>query len=203
VCSATLCHQCTSSFCNFLSSCAIDSLNPNDHHSQNSQNSPRVFSITVSLARLQRWFAIYLFYLFMHFYTAPSSPLLLRGGPDYSPKECWSFHAKVPRATVSEGLAQGPCAVARVWIKPATLPAQGIDYPITPHMPHVPDVKSPSVGRHLVRTRYLANTVLWRLAVTRRAPNVANWAGNIGVLLLSLKTLLIFISLFWYVYYYL
>jgi len=37
------------------------------------------------------------------------------------------FNAKAPQATVSAGLAQGPCVVARAGFKPATLRMKGVE----------------------------------------------------------------------------
>src|SRR6218665_4093815 len=48
-----------------------------------------------------------------HFYSAPSSPLPLRGAPDYSTDTVLEFHA--------EGLAQGPYVTARAGVEPTTL----------------------------------------------------------------------------------
>src|SRR6218665_1004644 len=48
-----------------------------------------------------------------YFYSASSSPLLLRGTPD------------TPQATVNEGLAQGPYVAARVRFEPMTLRTKG------------------------------------------------------------------------------
>jgi len=56
-----------------------------------------------------------------YFYSASSSPLLLRGTPN-----CSIEHAEALQATVSEGLTQGPYVVARVGFEPATLWTQGI-----------------------------------------------------------------------------
>src|SRR6218665_1601827 len=44
-----------------------------------------------------------------HFYSTPSSPLPLRGAPDYS------------TATAGTGLAQGPYVTARAGVEPTTL----------------------------------------------------------------------------------
>ena len=60
------------------------------------------------------------------FYSASSTPLLLRGTPDTA-QTVLEFHAKVPQATVSEGLAQGPYVAARAGVKPMTLQTNGID----------------------------------------------------------------------------
>ena len=53
-----------------------------------------------------------------HFYSAPSSPLLLRGAPDYSTDTVSEFHAE---ATAGKGLAQGPYMAARAGVEPTTL----------------------------------------------------------------------------------
>ena len=58
---------------------------------------------------------------FGHFYSAPSSPLLLRGAPDHSTDTISEFHAEAPQATVSKGLAQGPHVAARAGVEPTTL----------------------------------------------------------------------------------
>ena len=44
----------------------------------------------------------------IYFYSASSSPLLLRGTPDYSIDTVSKFHAEAPQVTASERLAQGP-----------------------------------------------------------------------------------------------
>src|SRR6218665_2051897 len=55
---------------------------------------------------------VFSFHSFIHsgnFYSATSSPLLLRGAPDYSTN------------TVGKGLAQGPYMAARAGVEPTTL----------------------------------------------------------------------------------
>ena len=42
-----------------------------------------------------------------YFYSASSSPLPLRGAPDYNTDTVSEFHAKAYQATAREGLAQG------------------------------------------------------------------------------------------------
>src|SRR6218665_3730010 len=42
------------------------------------------------------------------------------------------FHAEAPRATVSEGLAQGPYVAARAGVEPTTLRTKGVDSTNTP-----------------------------------------------------------------------
>ena len=57
-----------------------------------------------------------------HFYSAPSSPPLLRAAPDYSMDYSMSeFHAEASQATASEGLAQGLYVAARTGVEPTTL----------------------------------------------------------------------------------
>ena len=45
------------------------------------------------------------------------------------------FHAEAPRATVSEGLAQGPYVVARAGVEPMTLRTKGVGSTNTPPRP--------------------------------------------------------------------
>src|SRR6218665_2416238 len=56
-----------------------------------------------------------------HFYSAPSSPLLLRGAPDYSTDTVSEFHAEAHRQLHGKGLAQGPYMAARAGVEPTTL----------------------------------------------------------------------------------
>ena len=60
-----------------------------------------------------------------YFYSASSSPLLLRGAPSTARILCREFHAKAPQATASEGLAQGPYVAARAGFEPTTLQTKG------------------------------------------------------------------------------
>ena len=53
-----------------------------------------------------------------YFYTASSSPLLLRGATDYSLDAVSELTAEALQAIVSEGLAQGPYVAARVDFEP-------------------------------------------------------------------------------------
>ena len=50
-----------------------------------------------------------------HFYSASSSPLLLRGAPRHRTDTVSEFHVEAPQATVSEGPAQGTYVAARSW----------------------------------------------------------------------------------------
>src|SRR6218665_2607119 len=61
-----------------------------------------------------------------YFYSASSSPLLLRGAPDTARILCLSFTPKHHRqSSASEGLAQGPYLVTRAGFKPTTLWTKG------------------------------------------------------------------------------
>src|SRR6218665_1683354 len=53
-----------------------------------------------------------------HFYSVPSSPLLLRGAPHYSTDTVSEFHAKAHRQLQ---VAQGPYVAARAGVEPTTL----------------------------------------------------------------------------------
>src|SRR6218665_2921884 len=58
-------------------------------------------------------------YSFIHsgcFYSAPSSPLLLRGAPNYI-----GGSRRSAQATVSKGLAQGPYVAVRAGVEPTIL----------------------------------------------------------------------------------
>ena len=75
---------------------------------------------------------------FGHFYSAPSSPLLLRGAPDYSTDTVSEFHAEAHRqATVGKGLAQGPYMAARAGVEPTTLRLKAIDSTKAPACPTI------------------------------------------------------------------
>src|SRR6218665_3713535 len=57
-----------------------------------------------------------------HFYSAPSSPLPLRGTPDYSTDTVSEFHAEAHgQLQVKKGLAQGPYVAARAGVESTTL----------------------------------------------------------------------------------
>src|SRR6218665_3619991 len=72
-----------------------------------------------------------------YFYSASSSPLLLRGVPD-SLDTVSEFHAEAPQATTSEGLAQGPYVAVRAGFEPATLRTKGAKS--TNELPRLTDV---------------------------------------------------------------
>ena|SRR6218665_3867398 len=63
----------------------------------------------------------YSFILSGHFYSAPSSPLLLRGAADYRTDTVPEFHAEAHRQLQGKVLAQGPYVVARAGVEPTTL----------------------------------------------------------------------------------
>src|SRR6218665_2079313 len=68
--------------------------------------------------------------IFIHsnyLYSTSSSPLLLRGAPDYSTDTVSEFHAKVPQATGREGLGKGPYVAARAGFEPKTLQTKGTE----------------------------------------------------------------------------
>ena len=56
-----------------------------------------------------------------YFYSASSSPLLLRGAPDHNTNTVSDFAPEAPQATASEGLAKGPYVAVRAGFEPATL----------------------------------------------------------------------------------
>jgi len=71
-----------------------------------------------------------------YFYSASSSPLLLRGVSRHSMDTVSKFHAKAPQATASEGLAEGHYMAARAGVKPMTLWTKGVDSTNAPSTPH-------------------------------------------------------------------
>src|SRR6218665_156691 len=75
-----------------------------------------------------------------HFYSASSSPLLLRCAPDYSIDTVSELTCQALWATVSEGLAQDPCIVARIGFKPATFQTQGTESTAEPPGPTLIDI---------------------------------------------------------------
>ena len=57
-----------------------------------------------------------------HFYSAPSSPLLLRGAPDYSTDTVSEFHAEAHRQLQVKDLPKvRPYMAARAGVEPTTL----------------------------------------------------------------------------------
>ena len=70
-----------------------------------------------------------------YFYSASSSPLLLRGAPDYSIDTVMELTHQALQATVSEGLAQGPYMAARAGFEPATLLTKGTESTNEPSRP--------------------------------------------------------------------
>src|SRR6218665_1636857 len=72
-----------------------------------------------------------------YFYSAFSSPLLLRGAHDTCTDTVPEFHAEAPQAPVSKGLAQGPYVAARAGVEPMTLRTKGVDSANVPHTPNI------------------------------------------------------------------
>src|SRR6218665_1501612 len=81
-----------------------------------------------------------------HFYSAPSSPLLLRGAPDYSTDTVSELHADAQRQLQVKDLPKVPIMVARAGVEPTTLRLKAIDStkappcPTQPRRHHVPRV---------------------------------------------------------------
>src|SRR6218665_2573770 len=67
-----------------------------------------------------------------YLYSASSSPLLLRGAPDYSTDAVSELTRRSTTGNMSEGLAQGPHVAARVGFEPATLRTHGIELTTEP-----------------------------------------------------------------------
>ena len=75
-----------------------------------------------------------------YFYSASSTPLLLRGAPKTARILCRSFmqfHAEAPQATASEGFAQGPYMVARARFEPTTPQMKGAESTNEPPCPTI------------------------------------------------------------------
>src|SRR6218665_1323930 len=70
-----------------------------------------------------------------YFYSASSSPLLLRGAPD-SMDTLPEFHVEAPQATASEGFAHSPYVAARAGVEPMTLQTNDVDSTHAPPTPH-------------------------------------------------------------------
>src|SRR6218665_3535588 len=69
-----------------------------------------------------------------HFYCASSSPLLLRGVPDYSTDTVSEFHAEAT-GNLSKGLAQGPYVATTAGFESMTLRLKVIDLTNVPPEP--------------------------------------------------------------------
>src|SRR6218665_793769 len=78
---------------------------------------------------------IYLFIYSGYFYSAFSSPLLLRGAPDTARIPCRSF---TPKCHTSEGLSQVPYLAVSAVVKPMTLRTKGVDSTNGPPRPTTP-----------------------------------------------------------------
>src|SRR6218665_2163817 len=74
---------------------------------------------------------------FGHFYSAPSSPLLLRGAPDYSTGTVSEFHAEAHRQLQVKNLPKVPTwRLARAGVEPTTLRLKVIVSTKTPPHPN-------------------------------------------------------------------
>src|SRR6218665_953403 len=62
-----------------------------------------------------------------HFCSAPSSPLLLGGAPDYSTDTVSELHVEAHRQLQVIGLAQSPYVAARAGVEPTTLRLKELD----------------------------------------------------------------------------
>jgi len=69
------------------------------------------------------------------FYSASSSPLLLRGTPDYSIDTVVELTRWSATGNYEWRLAQGPFMAARVGFEPATFQTQGTELTTNPHRP--------------------------------------------------------------------
>src|SRR6218665_632483 len=88
-----------------------------------------VFSWTSALT----WLNIHSFIHSGHFYNATSSPLLLRGAPDYSKDTVSEFHAEAHRQLQVKDLPKVP----RAGVKTTTLRLKAIDSTKAPPCPTV------------------------------------------------------------------
>src|SRR6218665_2025114 len=70
-----------------------------------------------------------------HFYSAPSSPLLLRGAPDYSTDTVSEFHAEAHRQLQVKDLPKVLYVTARAGVEPTTLRLKVIDSTKAPSRP--------------------------------------------------------------------
>ena len=99
------------------------------------KNNCRKFSVRQSISLWPVHSFIHSFIHSGHFYSAPSSPLLLRGAPDYSKDTVSEFHAEAAQETAGKGLAQGPYMTARSGVEPTTLRLKAIDSITAPPCP--------------------------------------------------------------------
>src|SRR6218665_614422 len=70
-----------------------------------------------------------------HFYSAASSPLLLRGAPDYSTDTVSEFHAEAHRQLQVKDLPKVLHMAARAGVEPTTLRLKAIDSTKAPPCP--------------------------------------------------------------------
>src|SRR6218665_855650 len=91
-----------------------------------------------------------------HFYSAPSSPLLLTGAPHYGTDTVSEFHAEAHRKLqVKNLLAQGFYVADKAGVKPATLRLRVIDLTNAPPRP----TQLILISLYLTRS-YVSNIIL-------------------------------------------
>jgi len=79
-----------------------------------------------------------IFQSFWPFYSASSSPLLIRGAPDYSTDTVSiGVSCRSAQATAGKGLAQGPYVAVRARVEPTTLQLKVIDSMKAPTRPNL------------------------------------------------------------------
>src|SRR6218665_2582139 len=91
-----------------------------DEKSPKSLNPPQNLIVATTL-NVYTCIYIYVFIHSGHFYSAPSSPLPLRGALEYSTDTSIGVSRRSAQATAGKGLAQGPYATARAGVEPTTL----------------------------------------------------------------------------------
>src|SRR6218665_1103757 len=111
-----------------------------------------------------------------HFYSASSSPLLLRGAPGYS-TDTIGFSRRSAQATVSKGLAQGPYVAARAEGEPTTLRLRVIDLTnATPRPTRFISFSNSFLKRKYLRSRlqmcqeYMLKIFNFHIAIKNRTP---------------------------------
>ena len=72
-----------------------------------------------------------------YFYSASSSPLLLRCAPDYNINTVSELTLRSATGTTSQGITQGPYVVTRMGFEPATFRTQGTEPTTKPTCPTV------------------------------------------------------------------
>ena len=90
-----------------------------------------------------------------HFYSAFSSPHLLRSAPDTARILCRVSRRRA-QAAVGKGLAQGPYVVARAGVEPMTLRLKSIDLTNAPPRTRIGTDIKPAVGTPLIQQHPMA-----------------------------------------------